>query len=156
MRGVAAGWFADLMDLGAYRPVLANRDTRTALLLGFFIRVPMWAGAVDNLGGNVLAWMASTTKVNGVIASIGLALSPNLTTTVMPFILRGVSLLGINSSDSPSPQLRAEAWRRLASDMRPPMLNDIARTISFDELPSVFDRFIDARVRGRIVVRIGS
>src|SRR5258705_10470837 len=61
-----------------------------------------WAGAVDNLGGEVLAWMASTMKVNGVIASIGLAASPTLNTTVMPFILRGVSLLGINSTDSPS------------------------------------------------------
>ena len=55
-----------------------------------------WAGAVDNLGGEVLAWMASTMKVNGVIASIGLAASPSLNTTVMPFSLRGASLLGIS------------------------------------------------------------
>ncbi len=60
---------------------------------------PTWAGAVDNLGGEVLAWMASTMKVNGVIASIGLAASPSLNTTVLPFILRGVSLLGINSTE---------------------------------------------------------
>jgi len=115
-----------------------------------------WAGAVDNLGGDVLAWMASTMKVNGVIASIGLAASANLTTTVMPFILRGVSLLGINSSDSPSPELRREVWRRLATDLRPPALKEIARTIPFDELPSVFERFINAQVRGRIVVDLAS
>ena len=113
-----------------------------------------WAGGVDNLGGSVLAWMASTMKVNGVIASIGLAESSALNTTVMPFILRGVSLLGINSSDSPDPALRREAWRRLSGDMKPLMLDAIAHTITFAELPTVFERFIAGQVRGRIVVRI--
>jgi putative YhdH/YhfP family quinone oxidoreductase len=111
-----------------------------------------WAGAVDNLGGEVLAWMASTMKVNGVIASIGLAASPNLNTTVMPFILRGVSLLGINSSDSPGPELRREVWRRLATDMRPPLLKEMCRTIPFSQLPGAFDDFIQAKVNRRIVV----
>ncbi|MGH9348604.1 MAG: acryloyl-CoA reductase [Vicinamibacterales bacterium] len=115
-----------------------------------------WAGAIDNLGGDVLAWMASTMKVNGVIASIGLAENAALNTTVLPLILRGVSLLGINSTDSPGPELRHDAWRRLAGDMRPPVLDEIARTIPFDELPSIFDRFINAQVRGRIVVRIAA
>ena len=115
-----------------------------------------WAGAVDNLGGEVLAWMASTMKVNGVIASIGLAASPNLNTTVMPFILRGVSLLGINSTDSPSAELRREVWRRLATDLRPPALKEIAQTIPFEQLPSVFERFINAQVRGRVVVDLAS
>ncbi|HXM83889.1 MAG TPA: oxidoreductase [Burkholderiales bacterium] len=111
-----------------------------------------WAGAVDNLGGEVLAWMASTMNINGVIASIGLAASPNLNTTVMPFILRGVSLLGINSTDSPSPELRREVWRRLAGDMRPPLLKEMCRTVPFGELPKVFDDFINARANRRIVV----
>jgi acrylyl-CoA reductase (NADPH) len=115
-----------------------------------------WAGAVDNLGGDVLAWMASRMKFNGVIASIGLAASPNLTTTVMPFILRGVSLLGINSTDAPSPELEREVWRRLATDLRPPMLQDMARTVSFSELPKVFGDFIDAKVTRRIVVDLGT
>src|SRR6185312_8090169 len=101
-----------------------------------------WAGAVDNLGGEVLAWMASTMKFNGVIASIGLAAGPGLNTTVMPFILRGASLLGINSTDAPSPELEREVWGRLASDLRPPMLKDMARTIPFADLPKVFDDFI--------------
>jgi putative YhdH/YhfP family quinone oxidoreductase len=112
-----------------------------------------WAGAVDNLGGPVLAWMASTMKTNGVIASIGLAMSAELSTTVMPFILRGVSLLGINSSDSPTPALRRQAWRRLATDMKPP-LETIAQTIAFDELPPAFDRLMAGSMRGRIVVSI--
>jgi putative YhdH/YhfP family quinone oxidoreductase len=116
----------------------------------------LWAGAVDNLGGEVLAWMASTMKVNGVIASIGLAASASLDTTVMPFILRGVSLLGINSTDAPSAQLREEVWRRLATDMRPPALKEMARTIPFEKLPSAFDAFMDARIRGRIVVDLSA
>jgi putative YhdH/YhfP family quinone oxidoreductase len=115
-----------------------------------------WAGAVDNLGGDVLAWMASTMQVNGVIASIGLAASASLNTTVMPFILRGASLLGINSTDSPSPALRLEVWRRLATDLRPAKLKDMAQTIPFDQLPSAFDRFIASQVRGRIVVDLAA
>jgi putative YhdH/YhfP family quinone oxidoreductase len=115
-----------------------------------------WAGAVDNLGGEVLAWMASTMKVNGVIASIGLAASPNLNTTVMPLILRGVSLLGINSTDAPSAELERLVWQRLATDMRPPLLKDMARTVPFADLPKVFDDFINAKVTRRVVVDLNA
>ena len=112
-----------------------------------------WAGAVDNLGGPVLAWMASTMKDNGVIASIGLAASARLETWVMPFILRGVSLLGVNSGDS-SNHMRDEVWARLATDLKPPLLKEMARTIPLRELPAVFDDFINARVTRRIVVDV--
>jgi acrylyl-CoA reductase (NADPH) len=111
-----------------------------------------WAGAVDNLGGPVLAWMASTMKDNGTIASIGLAASPELHTWVMPFILRGACLLGINSGESVPPEVRAQVWRRLGSDMKPALLKEMARTIPFRELPSVFDDFINAKVNRRVVV----
>lgn len=110
-----------------------------------------WAGAVDNLGGEVLAWMASTMKDNGVIASVGLAASANLNTTVMPFILRGASLLGINSGQS-SADISDSVWRRLATDLRPPLLKDMCRTIPFAELPTVFDDFIAGKVSRRVVV----
>src|SRR5438046_2298921 len=123
------------------------------LVEGFdFLEKATWAGAVDNLGGEALAWMASTMKVNGVIASIGLAASPSLNTTVLPFILRGVSLLGINSTDSPGPELRREVWRRLATDLRPPLLKEMCRTIPFSQLPAAFDDFIQGKVNRRIVV----
>lgn len=112
----------------------------------------IWAGAVDNLGGEVLAWMASTMKDNGVIASIGLAASPQLNTWVMPFILRGVSLLGINSGESVPPEIRQAVWRRLAGDMKPPLLKEMCRTIPFGQLPSAFDGFINAKVTRRTVV----
>lgn len=114
-----------------------------------------WAGAVDNLGGGVLAWMASTMKTNGTIASIGLAQDTALHTTVMPFILRGVSLLGISSTDSPTSEQRLNVWQRLATDLKPPMLDQITETIEFEELPGAFQRFVDGRIRGRVVVRIG-
>lgn len=110
-----------------------------------------WAGAVDNLGGPVLAWMASTMKDNGAIASVGLAASAELHTWVMPFILRGASLLGINCGDS-SNHIRDHVWGRLATDLKPPLLKDMARTIPFRDLPGVFDDFIAAKVSRRVVV----
>lgn len=114
-----------------------------------------WAGAVDNLGGDVLSWMASTMQVGGSIASIGLAASHTFNTTVMPFILRGVTLCGVDSVNCPMP-LRREVWNRLASDMKPRHLADMTRTIAFSDLPGAFDAFIKGAVRGRTVVRIDS
>jgi putative YhdH/YhfP family quinone oxidoreductase len=114
----------------------------------------IYAGAVDNLGGEVLSWMCSSMKFGGTVAAIGLVASPSLNTTVMPFILRGVSLLGINSSDVPTRAEREEVWRRLATDMRPPQLATMARTIPFEALPSAFDDFIASRVKGRVVVQV--
>jgi len=111
----------------------------------------VWAGAVDNLGGEVLAWMASGMKIGGCIASIGLAASHALNTTVMPFILRGVSLLGIDSVNCPMPR-REQVWKRLATDMRPGHLQEICRTVPFGQLPGAFDDFVAARIRGRVVV----
>ena len=112
-----------------------------------------WAGAVDNLGGPVLAWTAASMKDNGVIAAIGLAASASLNTTVMPFILRGVRLVGINSGDS-SNDIRDLVWGRLASDFKPPLLKEMARTLPLRDLPGVFDDFINARVSRRIVVDV--
>jgi len=110
-----------------------------------------WAGAIDNLGGAVLAWMASTMMQDGTIAAIGLAASMNLNTTVAPFILRGVSLLGVDSGSTPMP-LRREIWGRLALDMRPAHLKELTRTIPFDELPRAFDGLLKGAAKGRIVV----
>jgi putative YhdH/YhfP family quinone oxidoreductase len=110
-----------------------------------------WAGAVDNLGGEMLAWLASTMQIGAPLASVGLAASMNLNTTVAPFILRGVSLLGVDSVNCPMVQ-RKRVWQRLATDMRPKHLAQLTRTIPFDDLPKAFDDFIKARVRGRVVV----
>jgi NADPH2:quinone reductase len=93
-------------------------------------------------------------KYGGNIASIGLAASHELNTTVMPFILRAVCLLGINSVDTPH-ELRRAVWARIGGDLKPQHLDTIgSRTISFDELPDAFQAYIDGTVTGRIVVRI--
>ena len=112
-----------------------------------------WAGAVDNLGGDFLAWIASTMQQGGTIASIGLAASMSLNTTVAPFILRGVSLLGIDSGYIREPY-RSGVWQRLASDLRPPHLENMARRIAFDDLPTAFEAFVAGRAKGRAVVEI--
>ena len=114
-----------------------------------------WGGAVDNLGGDPLAWLTRTVKPFGNIASIGLAAGHELHTTVMPFILRAVSLLGIHSVDCP-PADRLRAWERLGSDLKPRHLDRIvARTISFDELPKALEDHLRTPTIGRTVVQIG-
>jgi len=114
-----------------------------------------WGGAIDNLGGDYLAWLTRTVDYGGNIASIGLAASHELNTTVLPFILRAVCLLGINSVDTPR-ELRHAVWARIGNDLRPRHLDLIGgRTIGFDELPGAFQAFIDGKVTGRVVVEIG-
>ena len=113
----------------------------------------LWAGAVDNLGGDVLAWIASSMKQAGTIASIGLAESTTLNTTVMPFVLRGVSLLGIDSGYV-GEAYRQRVWQRLATDLHPRHLPELTRTINLDELPDVFDSFLQGAAHGRIVVAV--
>ncbi|SEL62874.1 NADPH2:quinone reductase [Colwellia chukchiensis] len=113
-----------------------------------------WGGAIDNVGGETLAWLTRTTHVWGNIASIGLAGGIKLESTVMPFILRGVSLLGINSVEMPL-SVRAQGWKRLASDLKPSKLALIApTTIKFADLPQAFDAYVEGRVTGRTVVEI--
>ena len=112
---------------------------------------PQWAGAVDNLGGPALSWLLATMQQSGTIASIGNASSVNSSATVFPLILRGVALLGIDSGYTPMP-LRSEVWRRLATDMKPRHLKDLAVTIPFADLGGTFDRLIKGNMRGRYVV----
>jgi NADPH2:quinone reductase len=113
-----------------------------------------FAGAIDNVGGEMLAWLTRTVDLWGNIASVGLAGGAELKTTVMPFILRAVSLLGINTSTTPR-DIRLAVWKRIATDLRPRHLDRIVtRTIAFDELPGAFPAYIEGRVVGRTVVKI--
>lgn len=111
-----------------------------------------WAGAVDSLGGDALAWLTRTMQPQGVIAAFGNALGAELHTTVMPFILRGVRLIGVNAN-SPMP-LRREVWRRIAGDLKPRHLTSIVNEIRLDQLPDAFDRLLENRNTGRIVVTL--
>jgi len=112
-----------------------------------------WAGVVDNLGGDLLASLLSTMNVGGTVAAVGLAADIKLHTTVMPFILRGVRLLGVDSVNCPM-AIRQKLWNKLAVEWRPDRVHDLVRTIDFDELPTHFDPFLKGLVRGRTVVRI--
>lgn len=113
----------------------------------------LWGGAVDNLGGDILGWLTRTVRPWGSIASIGLAAGAGLSTTVMPFILRSVSLIGVNMEvDS---RLRHRIWERLATDLRPRHLERIAtREVTLHELPSCFAGYMAGTITGRTVVRL--
>ncbi|NDE86159.1 MAG: acryloyl-CoA reductase [Gammaproteobacteria bacterium] len=115
-----------------------------------------FGGAIDNVGGEMLTWLTRTVDNWGNIASIGLAGGADLHTTVMPFILRGVNLLGINSSATLR-DMRLVVWNRIATDLKPRHLERIAtRTIAFDDLPGSFDAYLQGTVTGRAVIKIGS
>ena len=115
----------------------------------------LWAGAVDNVGGEQLAWLTRTMQPEANIASIGLAGGFKLETTVMPFILRGVNLLGINSVYV-GRERRERVWLRLASDLKPRRIEQIVTSeIPLEELPDAFDGYLAGSVTGRAVVRIG-
>jgi len=113
-----------------------------------------YAGAIDNLGGDMLAWLLSMQKIGGTVAAVGLAADMKLITTVAPFILRGVHLLGADSANTPM-ALRQMLWDKLAVSWRPDRVHDQVRTIDFDDLPTHFDAYLKGMVRGRTVVRVG-
>ena len=119
------------------------------------LEASQWAGAVDNVGGPILHWVLATMKQAGAVASVGNAASFKLETTVFPFILRGVCLLGIDSGYIGFPA-RQRVWDRLGSDLKPRHLADIAHIIDFDALPACFGDFIAGRTKGRTVVRIAA
>src|ERR1700741_4417008 len=114
-----------------------------------------FAGGIDNVGGELLTWLTRTVDFFGNIASIGLAGSHKVETTVMPFILRGVNLLGITSSNTPR-ELRLTVWKRLSSDLRPRHMDRwVTREIRFDDLPAAFEGYLKGGVIGRTIVKIG-
>jgi len=114
-----------------------------------------WAGVVDPVGGAATAYALRTTRYGGAVALSGLTGGTDLTTTVFPFILRGVSLLGIDSVETPG-DVRRAVWERLAGDLRPQGLEDrLTREITLDELDPFLDEVLAGRARGRTVVRVG-
>lgn len=116
----------------------------------------LWGGAVDSIGGDTLAWLTRTVKPRGNIAAIGLAGGYQLEITVMPFILRGISLLGINSVDCPA-AMRANIWRRINSDLQPKHLDTIVtHEITLAQLSTAFDDFMNGQHIGRTIVKLGS
>lgn len=114
-----------------------------------------WGGAIDSVGGDVLAWLTRTTKPWGNIVSVGLAGGSDLRTTVMPFILRGISIIGVTSAGCPT-ELRNKIWVRLATDLAPRHLDAIAsKTVALEQLPDVFNSLLKGAAKGRTVVTLG-
>lgn len=122
-----------------------------------------WAGAVDSVGGETLAWLTRTMLQNGVIASFGNAGGIELNTTVMPFILRGVRLIGVDSAAT-AMSLRREIWQRLASDpstglrtgLYPKQLGRVAHCVAFENLPETFAPLLQGKSHGRTVIQFVS
>ena len=138
LKGLGAAEIIDRNELSAVgRPLAKER----------------WAGAIDSVGSTTLANLLSMTKYGGAVAACGLAGGMDLPSSVAPFILRGVSLLGIDSVQC-SPKLRKEAWRRLESDLDRGKLEEMVHQIDLSEVIGVAGTILEGRVRGRIVVKI--
>jgi NADPH2:quinone reductase len=128
--------------------------SRTTLQMGTRpLEKTMWAGAVDAVGGDTLAWLTRTMMYNGPIACSGLTGGTDLHTTVLPFILRGTKLLGIDSVMCPMAVRRA-VWPRLATLTKPSVLKTMTREISIDGLPEAFAVLLKGGAKGRFVVKL--
>lgn len=139
LRGLGAAAVIDRAELvdTSSRPLLKGR----------------WAGAVDTVGGDTLATTLKSTDYRGAVACCGLVASPTLNTTVLPFILRHVSLLGVDSQNTPL-EIRRAIWEKLAGEWKPPALADLAEDVVLDDLDPAIDRILKGGMRGRAVVRL--
>jgi acrylyl-CoA reductase (NADPH) len=135
---------AEIID----RAVLAAPTTRP-------LQAERWAGAIDAVGGTTLSSLLSQMKYRGAIAACGLTGGAELATTLMPFLLRGVNLLGIDSVMAPQPE-REAAWARLATGMNFALLDALTETIPLAALPDYGARILAGQVQGRVVVEIGA
>ncbi len=138
-----------LRDIGAAEVIDRNELSGPAKPLA----KERWAGGIDSVGSTTLANLLSMTKYGGAIAACGLAAGMDLPSSVAPFILRGVCLLGIDSVMCPI-ELRKTAWGRLARDLDPGKLTEITNEIGLNEVISAGTRILAGQVRGRIVVKI--
>ncbi|MFG1352180.1 MDR family oxidoreductase [Xanthobacter autotrophicus] len=136
-----------LKSIGAAE--IVDRDTYTAA--GKPLQGERWHGAVDTAGGHILANVLASTVYSGAVAACGLAAATDLPTTVFPFILRNVALLGVDSVNCPTPR-RAHAWKRLSELLEPGDLDLVTQEVGLDDLPKLADDILAGRVRGRTVV----
>ena len=116
---------------------------------------PRWAGVVDAVGGDVLAAAIQSTKPLGIVTCFGMVGSPQLSLTVFPFILRGVSLIGIDSQSCPM-DLRKKLWQKMANEWKPDNLQDITERIGLSDLPAVIEKMLAGQHQGRKLVEISA
>ncbi|GAB5467253.1 MAG: MDR family oxidoreductase [Rhodospirillales bacterium] len=112
-----------------------------------------WAACIDNVGGTMLARVLTQISYGGAVAAVGLAGGSALATTVLPFLLRGVSILGIDSVMCPKAK-RLEAWTRIARDLDPALLAGMTETAGLEDLPRLADEILKGQVRGRMVIAL--
>jgi acrylyl-CoA reductase (NADPH) len=125
-----------------------------AQLGGKPLEVERWAAAIDNIGGAVLSRLLRNTRAQGSVAAVGLAGGAELNVSLMPFLLRGVNLLGVNSSATVRSK-RLALWQRIATDLAPQHLPEIVtRVVTLAELPTAFAALLDGNNTGRTLVRI--
>ena len=139
-----------LLSLGATTVV----DRAELAEAGKPVQRPRWAGGVDSVGSTTLASVLAQTSWGGTVAACGLAQGADLPTTVIPFILRAVTLAGVNSVDAPL-ALRREAWGRLATDLDLGLLDSMTVEVDLDDVIAEGPRIVAGQVRGRTVVRVG-
>ena len=138
-----------LLGFGAHTVL----DRNAIDLSGTLLERGQWGGAIDNVGGDILAWLTRTTRAWGNIISVGMAEQIYLNTTVMPFILRGVSILGVSSAGCPI-QMRRSLWQRLATDLAPRYLDQIVtKVIVLEDIKEYAEALIAGTVIGRAVVQ---
>ena len=138
LRGLGASTIVDRAELSSPpRPLESQR----------------WAGGVDAVGGVTLANVLAATRYGGVVAACGLVGGMDLPTTVAPFILRAVTLVGVESVEVPR-QRRVEAWNRLATDLDQTLLESMITEVGLEELPEVCSQILEGKVRGRVVVDV--
>lgn len=136
-----------LRSLGA-TTIVDRADLATA---GRPLDKERWAGAVDTVGSQTLATVLAQTRYRGAVAACGLAGGNDLPTTVLPFILRNVALLGVDSVSCPQ-DVRAEAWRRLGTDLRTDLLDAMTTVEPMSQVPELAERILAGQTRGRVVV----
>ena len=141
LRGLGAVTIVDRAELSAAptKPLLTER----------------WAGCVDSVGGTILANVLATMKMHGAVASCGNAGGVELSTTVLPFLLRGITLAGIDSAQCPTSK-RLKAWARLAEQMPGDILDTLTTEITLEDLPEYSAKILKGDVRGRVVVNVNS
>jgi len=141
---------AFLTGLGA-REVITRKQA--ADLSGRLLLKEKWAGVIDTVGGEILATAIKSTAYGGAVTCCGNVSSPELPLSVYPFILRGVSLLGIDSAKCPK-QIRQKIWRKLAGEWRIENLDPLAEECELSELPEFIDRMLQGRQTGRVVINL--
>lgn len=141
-----------LRDIGATR-IMSREDLLTDRAP---LAPPLFAGALDNVGGAYFDRLAARLQPHGKLAVAGMAVGAELTTSVLPWVLRAIDVLGINVSRQLKMDHRRRLWERMSSDLKPPRLAQISRPIAFDQLDGSMDRFFNATTIGRVVVEVGS